>query len=185
MAVAKPSIELCKGSNGLEKVVLKEARGSSVEALGWDFVLEISVQDLLLCTLDLVLWIPCLRDGRLSCTKESLAVSHRWHAMCMTGLLQLLVGACVCYTSSVFACKGPVYLPDIAWWLTVYLYGAHVTSWKNDHGEELLFVSSKVMAFNWTRPRLMPDIEPYEDYIWREIDIFDPSHLAFIRDRLS
>ncbi|KAK7849076.1 putative glucose-6-phosphate 1-epimerase [Quercus suber] len=25
----------------------------------------------------------------------------------------------------------------------VYLYGAHVTSWKNDHGEELLFVSSK------------------------------------------
>ncbi|KAB5552657.1 hypothetical protein DKX38_009968 [Salix brachista] len=27
----------------------------------------------------------------------------------------------------------------------VYLYGAHVTSWKNDHGEELLFVSSKAM----------------------------------------
>ncbi|PKU71051.1 glucose-6-phosphate 1-epimerase [Dendrobium catenatum] len=54
MALAKPSIELCKGSNGLEKVVLKEARGSSIEALGWDFVLEISVQDLLLCTLDLV-----------------------------------------------------------------------------------------------------------------------------------
>lgn len=25
----------------------------------------------------------------------------------------------------------------------VYLYGGHVTSWKNDHGEELLFVSSK------------------------------------------
>nr|KAJ0189489.1 hypothetical protein LSAT_V11C800417290 [Lactuca sativa] len=25
----------------------------------------------------------------------------------------------------------------------VYLYGAHVTSWKNEHGEELLFVSSK------------------------------------------
>ncbi|KAL5699410.1 glucose-6-phosphate 1-epimerase [Ranunculus cassubicifolius] len=25
----------------------------------------------------------------------------------------------------------------------VYLYGAHVTSWKNDHNEELLFVSSK------------------------------------------
>ncbi|GMY35345.1 putative glucose-6-phosphate 1-epimerase [Fagus crenata] len=27
----------------------------------------------------------------------------------------------------------------------VYLYGAHVTSWKNDHGEELLFVSSKAV----------------------------------------
>lgn len=27
----------------------------------------------------------------------------------------------------------------------VYLYGAHVTSWKNDHGEELLFVSSKAI----------------------------------------
>lgn len=27
----------------------------------------------------------------------------------------------------------------------VYLYGGHVTSWKNDHGEELLFVSSKVI----------------------------------------
>ena len=26
----------------------------------------------------------------------------------------------------------------------VYLYGGQVTSWKNDHGEELLFVSSKV-----------------------------------------
>lgn len=26
----------------------------------------------------------------------------------------------------------------------VYLYGAHVTSWKNDHAEELLFLSSKV-----------------------------------------
>ncbi|KAL8136384.1 hypothetical protein V2J09_002385 [Rumex salicifolius] len=50
--------ELCKGVNNLEKVVLKEARGSSVE---------------------------------------------------------------------------------------VYLYGAHVTSWKNDHGEELLFVSNKAI----------------------------------------
>ena len=29
----------------------------------------------------------------------------------------------------------------------MYLYGAHVTSWKNDHGEELLFVSSKVQFF--------------------------------------
>lgn len=27
----------------------------------------------------------------------------------------------------------------------VYLYGGHVTSWKNDHGEELLFVSSKAI----------------------------------------
>ncbi|XP_022969606.1 putative glucose-6-phosphate 1-epimerase [Cucurbita maxima] len=27
----------------------------------------------------------------------------------------------------------------------VYLYGAHVTSWKNDHGEELLFVSNKAI----------------------------------------
>lgn len=27
----------------------------------------------------------------------------------------------------------------------VYLYGAHVTSWKNEHGEELLFVSSKAI----------------------------------------
>ncbi|MED6145061.1 hypothetical protein PIB30_021567 [Stylosanthes scabra] len=27
----------------------------------------------------------------------------------------------------------------------VYLYGGHVTSWKNDHGEELLFLSSKAI----------------------------------------
>ncbi|XP_065849655.1 putative glucose-6-phosphate 1-epimerase [Euphorbia lathyris] len=27
----------------------------------------------------------------------------------------------------------------------VYLYGAHVTSWKNDHGEELLFLSNKAI----------------------------------------
>ncbi|CAL9083650.1 unnamed protein product [Musa textilis] len=26
----------------------------------------------------------------------------------------------------------------------VYLYGGHVTSWKNNHDEELLFLSSKV-----------------------------------------
>ncbi|XP_072969500.1 putative glucose-6-phosphate 1-epimerase [Typha angustifolia] len=56
MAERKPSVELRKGVNGLDKFVLKEVRGSSVE---------------------------------------------------------------------------------------VYLYGGQVTSWKNDHGEELLFVSSK------------------------------------------
>ncbi|KAL1548847.1 glucose-6-phosphate 1-epimerase [Salvia divinorum] len=54
----KPSVQMCKGINGLDKVVLREFRGSSVE---------------------------------------------------------------------------------------IYLYGAHVTSWKNEHGEELLFVSSKAI----------------------------------------
>ena len=34
----------------------------------------------------------------------------------------------------------------LSWAFQVYLYGAHVTSWKNDHGEELLFVSSKVLC---------------------------------------
>lgn len=34
------------------------------------------------------------------------------------------------------------------WAFQVYLYGGHVTSWKNDHGEELLFVSSKVLRSN-------------------------------------
>ncbi|KAI7748730.1 hypothetical protein M8C21_015891 [Ambrosia artemisiifolia] len=33
----------------------------------------------------------------------------------------------------------------------VYLYGAHVTSWKNEQGEELLFVSSKAI-FNPPKP---------------------------------
>ncbi|KAF6142344.1 hypothetical protein GIB67_023369 [Kingdonia uniflora] len=56
MSTERVPVELCKGINGLDKVVLKEVRGSSAE---------------------------------------------------------------------------------------VYLYGAHVTSWKNDHGEELLFVSNK------------------------------------------
>ncbi|ERN07371.1 hypothetical protein AMTRI_Chr12g274840 [Amborella trichopoda] len=58
MAEQRASVELCKGVNGLDKVVLKEVRGSSAE---------------------------------------------------------------------------------------VYLYGAQVMSWKNDHGEELLFVSSKAI----------------------------------------
>ncbi|KAJ0965624.1 hypothetical protein J5N97_026762 [Dioscorea zingiberensis] len=58
MAAKEPSIELCNGANGLEKIVLREFRGSSAE---------------------------------------------------------------------------------------VYLYGGQVTSWKNDHGEELLFVSSKAV----------------------------------------
>ncbi|PHT42664.1 putative glucose-6-phosphate 1-epimerase [Capsicum baccatum] len=59
----KPLVELTKGVNGLEKVVLREVRGSSAE---------------------------------------------------------------------------------------VYLYGGQVTSWKNDHREELLFVSSKYMKANIT-----------------------------------
>ncbi|KAJ6854065.1 putative glucose-6-phosphate 1-epimerase [Iris pallida] len=58
MAEEKPAVEVVKGVNGLDKVVLREVRGSSAE---------------------------------------------------------------------------------------VYLYGGHVTSWKNDHGEELLFVSSKAI----------------------------------------
>ncbi|XP_020102962.1 putative glucose-6-phosphate 1-epimerase [Ananas comosus] len=58
MAAPKPSVERCMGVNGLEKIVLREGRGSSVE---------------------------------------------------------------------------------------VKLYGGQVTSWKNDHGEELLFVSSKAI----------------------------------------
>ncbi|XP_072980602.1 putative glucose-6-phosphate 1-epimerase [Typha angustifolia] len=58
MSEEKPPVEHCKGVNGLEKVVLREVRGSSAE---------------------------------------------------------------------------------------VYLYGGHVTSWKNDHGEELLFVSNKAI----------------------------------------
>ncbi|XP_061353057.1 putative glucose-6-phosphate 1-epimerase [Gastrolobium bilobum] len=55
---SSPSVEVCKGINGFDKVLLREARGSSAE---------------------------------------------------------------------------------------VYLYGGHVTSWKNDHGEELLFLSSKAI----------------------------------------
>ncbi|THU47149.1 hypothetical protein C4D60_Mb09t12500 [Musa balbisiana] len=58
MSGEKPPVEICKGVNGLEKVVLREVRGSSAE---------------------------------------------------------------------------------------VYLYGGHVTSWKNDHGEELLFLSTKAI----------------------------------------
>ncbi|KAL8488945.1 hypothetical protein ACS0TY_024550 [Phlomoides rotata] len=54
----KPPMQICKGINGLEKIVLRDVRGSSVE---------------------------------------------------------------------------------------MYFYGAHVTSWKNEHGEELLFVSSKAI----------------------------------------
>lgn len=37
------------------------------------------------------------------------------------------------------------YLHKIHHFVQVYLYGGHVTSWKNEHGEELLFVSSKVL----------------------------------------
>lgn len=58
MAAEKPPVEMVKGVNGLDKVVLREVRGNSAE---------------------------------------------------------------------------------------VYLYGGHVTSWKNEHGEELLFLSSKAV----------------------------------------
>ncbi|KAI0531453.1 hypothetical protein KFK09_001008 [Dendrobium nobile] len=42
-----------------------------------------------------------------------------------------------------------------------------------------------VMAFNWIRPRSMPDIEPTEERIWREIDRCDFTQSSSIRDRLS
>ncbi|XP_074575543.1 putative glucose-6-phosphate 1-epimerase isoform X1 [Curcuma longa] len=58
MSGEKPPVEICKGVNGLDKVVLREVRGSSAE---------------------------------------------------------------------------------------VYLHGGHVTSWRNDHGEELLFLSTKAI----------------------------------------
>ncbi|KAG6493849.1 putative glucose-6-phosphate 1-epimerase [Zingiber officinale] len=58
MSGEKPPVEICKGVNGLDKVVLREVRGSSAE---------------------------------------------------------------------------------------MYLYGGHVTSWRNDHGEELLFLSTKAI----------------------------------------
>ena len=32
--------------------------------------------------------------------------------------------------------------------MQVYLYGGHVTSWKNENGEELLHLSSKVLQIN-------------------------------------
>ncbi|KAL0919312.1 hypothetical protein M5K25_011398 [Dendrobium thyrsiflorum] len=41
------------------------------------------------------------------------------------------------------------------------------------------------MTFHWVRPSSMPDAEPSEDQIWREIDRFDFTHSSSIRDRLS
>lgn len=40
--------------------------------------------------------------------------------------------------------------PFFLYWfaqIQVYLYGGQVTSWKNEYGEELLFVSSKVLIY--------------------------------------
>ncbi|KAL0920019.1 hypothetical protein M5K25_009120 [Dendrobium thyrsiflorum] len=42
-----------------------------------------------------------------------------------------------------------------------------------------------LMTFHWVRPSSMPDAEPSEDQIWREIDRFDFTHSSSIRDRLS
>ncbi|CAL5328580.1 unnamed protein product [Camellia sinensis] len=78
-------VELCKGVNGLDKVVLREVRGSSAEMKA-----DLHVE---------------FRSKTISVVNKGL----RW------------------------------FMPSLA----VYLYGGHVTSWKNDHGEELLFVSSK------------------------------------------
>ncbi|CAN6236158.1 unnamed protein product [Urochloa humidicola] len=53
--------------------------------------------------------------------------------------------------SSVERTKGPNGLEKIVlreargWSAEVHLYGGQVTSWKNDHGDELLFVSSKAI----------------------------------------
>ncbi|PAN39937.1 hypothetical protein PAHAL_7G280000 [Panicum hallii] len=53
--------------------------------------------------------------------------------------------------SSVERTKGPTSLEKLVlreargWSAEVHLYGGQVTSWKNDHGDELLFVSSKAI----------------------------------------
>jgi len=52
----------------------------------------------------------------------------------------------------------------------VYLFGGHVTSWKNEHGEELLFVSSKVH----------PVTVIYKLYIWATMMNFNNSFDAIV-----
>jgi hypothetical protein len=52
----------------------------------------------------------------------------------------------------------------------VYLFGGHVTSWKNERGEELLFVSSKVH----------PVTVIYKLYIWATMMNFSNSFDAIV-----
>ncbi|XP_038707255.1 putative glucose-6-phosphate 1-epimerase [Tripterygium wilfordii] len=46
----------------------------------------------------------------------------------------------------------------------IYLYGGQVTSWKNEYGEELLFVSSKVLSMYATSLILNPGVTSHTFY---------------------
>ncbi|RRT72046.1 hypothetical protein B296_00019748 [Ensete ventricosum] len=94
MAGEKPSVELCKGVNGLDKVVLRDARGSSAEVPSF--------------------FAPFSESSSLVPTNFFPFYNKRSRILC-----HLL--------------------------LVVYLFGGHVTSWRTDHREELLFVSNKVL----------------------------------------
>jgi len=59
--------------------------------------------------------------------------------------------------------------------MQVYLYGSHVTSWKNENGEELLHLSSKVLLHIYTIFHLITKRD-----IWFMINVSN-----FVRDDMA
>lgn len=101
IATEHSPIERTKGINGLDKLIVRDRRGRSVEVL-------------------LLFWfrsIDCHVKQKLGLTLFFL----RWN--------------CILQIWFIFV-----------WFVQVYLYGGQVTSWKNEKGEELLVMSSKVTS---------------------------------------
>ncbi|THF99991.1 hypothetical protein TEA_017529 [Camellia sinensis var. sinensis] len=128
-------VELCKGVNGLDKVVLREVRGSSAEVISLSLSLYIYTHT-----------HTHMRHGFSLISVTTLSV---WCLLSLSTVLPLpfleIRGSCVNFPSRVefrdkIDSRYCLYRGHL-----VYLYGGHVTSWKNDHGEELLFVSSKAI----------------------------------------
>lgn len=73
MAAAKPSVELCKGINGLEKVVMKEARGNSVEVRSFPLFYTVLIGFLSISVSRLA---TGLEFRSWNCSPESATFSH-------------------------------------------------------------------------------------------------------------
>ncbi|KAK9099856.1 hypothetical protein Scep_023286 [Stephania cephalantha] len=152
-------VELCKGVNGLEKVVLREVRGGSAEVSAY---LDVFAFDS--CAF-LMWWSTEIDSAKPLPFQENLSVLAIREIIFHVGsgddfpLPMRTISRDSCYPSSEIhfgfgAVKRggnldlAVMHANFAFLVckVIYLYGAHVTSWKNEHGDELLFVSAKTFT---------------------------------------
>ncbi|WVZ10468.1 hypothetical protein V8G54_014998 [Vigna mungo] len=163
-STASSNYEVSKGFNGLDKVILRDARGSSAESrfgfaksifvaiVGWGVLISIaftgspaSASSSSSSTTSSNYEVSkgfngldkvILRHARGSSAESADLVSFYWIEICC----QLKD-----FDLKTLFLSSLIYLVSFLSDFQVYLYGGQVTSWKNDQAEELLFLSSKAI----------------------------------------